>query len=117
MNARIAPLSLYALALHRAAQMGSAFTLATWASKNGFEFHVSSCFCSFRLPCIALPKTQRRFAVEFFILIVNLARWFSHASVLPFITSDNDKLSEVIKMLVNKDCDYSVNGIISDNFR
>lgn len=34
-----------------------------------------------------------------------------------FITSDNDELSEVIKMLVNKDCDYSVNGIISDNFR
>ena len=45
------------------------------------------------------------------------ARWFSHASVLTGITSDNDELSKVIKMLVNKDCDYSVNGIISDNFR
>ena len=41
------------------------------------------------------------------------ARWFSHTSVPTFITSDNDKLSEVIKMLGNKDCDYSVNGIIS----
>jgi len=45
------------------------------------------------------------------------ARWFSHASVLPFITSDNDELSEVIKMLGNKEFDFPVNGIISDNFR
>lgn len=34
-----------------------------------------------------------------------------------FIISDNNELSEVIKMLGNKELDFHINSIISDNFR
>lgn len=73
-------------------------------------------FAPFACPVLRYPKLNDVLPLSFFILIVNLAGWFSCTSVPTFITSDNDELSEVIKMLGNKDYDYSVNSIISDNF-